>query len=234
MEKTEGSRKIKFSFSQYFAKQKQIGYPALFNYKLSEENQAKWNIFNKWIDQNGVYHEKIAYPAIFSARKGIEYMGMIALENINENEIIVKVPSKIIISTKVAYYSDLNAIFKKSPSIFAPKENPRYWEDFILISFILYEKQKGEKSFWFPYLNILPEKCDCLLNWDDEEIDEVQDKILIDDAQKEFEEISTCWNKFYNCLSKYPMFFKQETISFSQFKWAYILIYTRLFSIFAI
>ncbi len=100
-----------------------------------------------------------------------------------------------------------------------------------MISFILYEKQKGEKSFWQPYLSVLPETCDCMLNWDDEEIDEVQDKMLISDAQQEFQEISQSWSEWYSCLQQHPGFFREETISFGMYKWAYVLIYTRLFSI---
>jgi len=218
-----------FSFCDFFNYQKGISRPTNYSLEIPEALVIKWNNFRKWLDLHGASYKKILCPAIFTAHPNITYTGMVASEDIDYDEVIVSIPSSIIINTEVAYCSELNHIFKENPKLFSKKENSRYWEDYIMMSYILYEKQKGEKSFWYPYLSILSEDYDCLLNWDEEEINEVQDKILIDDAESQFTEVTDCWEDWYDCLKKYPEYFEEEYISFVQFKWCYILIYTRLF-----
>eukprot|EP00826_Nyctotherus_ovalis_P034336 TRINITY_DN2841_c0_g1_i6.p1 TRINITY_DN2841_c0_g1~~TRINITY_DN2841_c0_g1_i6.p1 ORF type:complete len:256 (+),score=52.17 TRINITY_DN2841_c0_g1_i6:68-835(+) len=218
-----------FSFRSFFNRQKGISAATSYTLDIPAEAADRWKDFKKWLDVHGASYKKVACPATFTLFPEIVYTGMIAIEDIGYNERIVTIPSSIVINIKIAFYSELNPIFKASPKLFSDRLNPRYWEENIMITFILYEKHKGAKSFWHPYINILPEHCDCLLNWEDEEIEEVQDKILVADAEAQFTEMANCWEEWYNCLKNYPQYFTEDTISFAQYKWCYMLIYTRLF-----
>ena len=62
---------------------------------------------------------------------------MLALEDISVKEIMVKVPSKHIINTKKAFYSELEEIFYEHPKIFSKTKTDG--EDMILHAFILHE-----------------------------------------------------------------------------------------------
>jgi hypothetical protein len=72
---------------------------------------------------------------------------MVATQDIGKNEVIIKVPSKHIISTRTAFYSDINHIFYENPELFGKHISDG--EDMMLHAFILYEVQKGEKSQYY-------------------------------------------------------------------------------------
>ena len=48
----------------------------------------------------------------------------------------------------------------------------------MLTLFVLREQIKGEKSFWKPYLDTI-EKSSCLLDWNGEELGELENENLI-------------------------------------------------------
>lgn len=62
---------------------------------------------------------------------------MVALEDIGKNETIIKVPSREIINTKKAFYSELEEMFYDNPLLFSKTISDG--EDMILHSFILHE-----------------------------------------------------------------------------------------------
>ena len=66
-----------------------------------------------------------------------QYPGMVATEDIGKGEVIVKVPSKHIISTRTAFYSDLKDIFYHHPELFGKHVSDG--EDMMLHAFILHE-----------------------------------------------------------------------------------------------
>ena len=47
----------------------------------------------------------------------------------------------------------------------------------VLIVFVAHEMTKGEKSFWYPYFQIT-EKTDLPAFWEEEELEEFEDKVL--------------------------------------------------------
>ena len=51
---------------------------------------------------------------------------------------------------KARAIKELNEIFRAHPDLFDEEENFD-WEHHILEVFLIYEMQKGEKSFWHPY-----------------------------------------------------------------------------------
>ena len=104
---------------------------------------SKWAVFEKWLGEKGVHHEKVLYPSIFQVHPNVQYMGMIAIDDIGSYESFVTVPSSIVITPKLAYYGELNHIFKSNPEWFTEDGDYTHWEDYILITFLLYEKQKN-------------------------------------------------------------------------------------------
>ena len=68
------------------------------------------------------------------------------------------------------------------------------------------------------------------MNWEDEDLEWLQDPTLAEDAQRGQDEYMSSWDRLYKCLVKYPGLFKPSTISLSRFKWVYILTTNRCFS----
>lgn len=48
----------------------------------------------------------------------------------------------------------------------------------------MYELGKKEKSFWYPMFQVWPKDTDILFNWEDEDLEWLQDGTLVKDAHK--------------------------------------------------
>ena len=75
-----------------------------------------------------------------------------------------------------------------------------------------------------------PSDPDILLNWEEDDLAELQDPTLAGEAEKAFNEMMESWNKLYEALSKYPQIFKPSSIQFNRYKYAYIVSASRTFS----
>ena len=75
-----------------------------------------------------------------------------------------------------------------------------------------------------------PKDTDILMNWEEEDLDELQDPTLRQEAEKQYNEMMDTWNRLYQCLSRYPDQFKPQFITFMKFKWVSILTTNRCFS----
>lgn len=62
-------------------------------------------------------------------------------------------------------HPDIGHVYKEHPELFG-KDNDDF-EQLTLAVFMLYEYQKGINSYWFPYLNLLPD-VEFFCNWDEQ------------------------------------------------------------------
>ena len=189
--------------------------------------KEKFDNFMKWCHDNGIEHPKVKYPVHFGTGDS-KYPGMMAIEDIGKDDIIVKVPAKMLLSTKSCFRGDINKIFLENPEIFGKHISDG--EDNVLNAFILHELSKGEKSFWKPMFDVWPRDTDILLNWDDEDLDWLQDPTLKTDAQLQYKQLIMFWRNLFDVLKKYPEYFPdEEAISFETYKWVYMLTTNRCF-----
>ena len=75
-----------------------------------------------------------------------------------------------------------------------------------------------------------PEEPDILMNWDDEDLEFLQDSTLIEDAERSQDEYFTQWEELYSVLVQYPDLFQEKDITMNKFKYVYILTINRAFS----
>ena len=101
-------REIKFSFLRLFNTMKGIHKPtadAETNYlekRADAKTKEKFLRFFKWCHDNGITHPKVKYPVMFGTGDA-KYPGMMATEDIGKDEVMIKVPSKMVFSTKVCF-----------------------------------------------------------------------------------------------------------------------------------
>lgn len=77
---------------------------------------------------------------------------------------------------------------------------------------MIYEYQKGEDSFWFPYLNLLPD-VEFFCNWDHSELSATEDGELIYESKNYKRDIELEWKEVELLLNTYPEHFKKEVVS---------------------
>jgi len=68
------------------------------------------------------------------------------------------------------------------PEVFG--KDADYNDDNMLTTFILYQRGLGIKSKYHTYFECLPRDPDILCIWEDEDLDELQDITLADDARR--------------------------------------------------
>lgn len=68
------------------------------------------------------------------------------------------------------------------------------------------------------------------MNWEDEDLEYLQDPTLVEDAEKGQDEFFTQWEQLYKVLKQYPDLYRENDISLNKFKYVYIVTTNRAFS----
>ena len=105
--------------------------------KADKKQKQAWLEYNRELKKAGVSAPKVKYPVKFGKGDN-QYFGLMAIEDIGKNEVMIKVPSSLIINTKKAFYcEELRDIYYHNPEIFG-KHVPD-GEDNVFHTFILWE-----------------------------------------------------------------------------------------------
>lgn len=104
---------------------------------------------------------------------------------------------------------DIGHIFKEHPKIFTKEHDD--FEQMTLSLFMLHEYQKGKDSFWFPYLNLLPD-VEFFCNWPGEDLKATEDENLVQEAINYKRDIELEWKELELVMLSYPQHFKLEII----------------------
>jgi hypothetical protein len=129
---------------------------------LSEDEKIA--TFKKWLHDNGARFPKIDWPRS-DTDSGIR--GAIALEDIATNEHMLYIPINLMLSPPqiLEQDSDIGKAIRESLDTLVG--------DLLLTVYLMSECVKGKKSFYYPYLAILPIPL-CVSEWKDEELHMLQ------------------------------------------------------------
>ena len=121
------------------------------------------------------------------------------MEDIAKEEVFIRVPSRLIISTQAAMLCEpLQQMFYDHPQTFG--KHISLGEDNVLDAYILYQMALGEKSIHYHTFKSWPDEPDILMNWEDEDLEYLQDPTLVEDAEKGQDEFFTQWEQLYTVL----------------------------------
>jgi len=112
---------------------------------------------------------------------------------------MIYVPYKVIMSTdKAARHPIIGNVLIKHPELFSKEHKD--WEQLILATWLLYEQGLGKQSFWYPYINLMPDVtffCD----WEESEILACQDKAVATEAIEYKKELDAEYEEVYEVLT---------------------------------
>ena len=90
-----------------------------------------------------------------------------------------------------------------------------------MTQYLVYELSKGEISFYYPYLKILPEP-GSITKWSESELDELQHEQLKLRAERKRSQIKIVYNGLMTALnSRHPDFFTPEIFTLERFCFAF-------------
>ncbi|CUM46277.1 uncharacterized protein AC631_00089 [Debaryomyces fabryi] len=150
------------------------------------------NKFLKWLSEENVsISPKLAVKDL---RKDNQGRGMVAIEDIEEDEELFCIPRETIINIENC------SLTKENPKALDGLLNLNQWESLIIS--LLYElKVKGEESRWCDYFNTLPIKdtqnyqFNQLMFWSQEQLNELSPSLIIDRIGKD--EAENMFNKLF-------------------------------------
>lgn len=176
-----------------------------------------------WGTSEGATFPKISYPVRFPPG----YIGCQATNTISANEAIVTIPKHLMFIGTLADASPFGSVVKSHPELFDPGEHS-WSEDFRLIALLLYERNQGRESFWWPFLESLPRDIETLMKWTEAELEELQDGLLVTDVHEKASEAATCYQQLRSVLLEDPSF-TPEMLTEDLFGWANDVVCTRAF-----
>lgn len=142
--------------------------------------------FEKWLVQEGI--EVLPKVKIEDLRKAFQGRGMVAIEDIDQDEVLFSVPRSATI------YIENCSLIQDRPELKEKLCRLNQWE--LLIVILLYEIHvKGGKSKWSPYFDMLPVKetaqytFNQLIFWTEEELSLLKPSLILDRVGKDLAEI---------------------------------------------
>ena len=177
------------------------------NNKISNEILEKYNIFKKWLDDNGAIYPKLSFPVNFS-----NIIGCQAKEDINPNSCIFYIPYKLLIDASNIKIKYLPQSLNKNNTL-------------KLVLFLLQEYEKKEKSFYKPYIDLI------MLNdysnytpfWSKDDFIELNDETVEENINYYINEIANYYQEIFDKKKK-----KHDYILFKLF---YVFVFSRQFNI---
>ena len=185
--------------------------------------------FAQWVINQGIKHPSCEYTHLFYTKEGFPYQGVIATHDIHQYETIIEMPYDSLITTQKAYL-EYKHIFDSHPDLFCnvPTCLALNKHILILITYILAEMGKKEKSSIYPVLINNPHTFDTLLTWSNDELQELQNPYLLKEVTDTQLIIDNYYAKYCEVISKYSMF-SHELITKEKFYWCLEYILSRCY-----
>jgi hypothetical protein len=179
--------------------------PSLADHASTEQEKQfvrdKCARFVKWCADVGIVCPKIEYPGFFDG--GL--VGALVKQPIKHREAFLFVPFDVIISVDKCHRDPLlGPIYTSHPDLFS--EENYDWEQLTLTVFLMRERQKGQLSFWAPYIDLMPDVtffCDL----PQKEILATNDAFVVKELKTYKKELEEQFQQIQDCLQLYPAVF---------------------------
>lgn len=174
----------------------------------------KFESMIKWLKDGGA-----EFPMLYLQYYGEDYRGVHSLTKIGPEKRILYVPRSHIMTSEVAKESDIGKKIIKSGVDLRSKHS-------YLAAYLLQEKHKGKKSFWYPYINILPEQYRNMpIFFQPEELAYLKGSFTVEKISDRLESLS----REYEAIKEAVPDFEKYTLH--EFIWARLVVITRIFGL---
>ncbi|XP_014255768.1 histone-lysine N-methyltransferase setd3-like isoform X2 [Cimex lectularius] len=155
------------------------------NVGFPSRNRATMKSLTDWMLENG---SKIDGVEICEF-EGYDY-GLRSLKDINQNDLMISVPRKLMMTTEFARKSELEYLMQNDALL-------AHMPSMSLALFLLLEKFRGN-SFWEPYLNSLPSSYNTVMYFTLDELDALKGSPTYEPALKQCQNIARQYGYLYS------------------------------------
>lgn len=192
--------------------------------KVVEKDPSTVALF-QWAEFLGIsLNPKLIYPVSFPPG----YLGIQTQDTLYPGEAILSAPNQSMLSTKYMNHPSLEIIYSAHPDLFSLPDKAH--EENRMLTYFLWEFSKGTSSFWYTYFQYLPKDLETLVDWNDEELAELQDSDLVYHAKHKKAKDFTLYETLQKTLRKYTELFCEEDLEIDKIHWAWKIICTRSYS----
>lgn len=181
--------------------------------KMTDKEQDKFQIFLKWLKEGGV-----KYPHLYLKYYAVDYRGVHSVRRLNEEQVILEVPHKMIMTSEVAKESDIGQKIIKSG--YQVRSTHSY-----LAAYLCQEKHNAG-SVWRAYIDTLPQHYRNMpIYFDQDELSFLKGSFtlqMIDDRKESLKA------EYDGIVKHVPEFAKY---SLDDFIWARLAVITRIFGL---
>ncbi|KAL1449894.1 hypothetical protein WDU94_002366 [Cyamophila willieti] len=189
-----------------------------------EQNQYRLGADEKmialmqWLMRNGWQKEITFYPTEFPNTG----RGLMTKSVLNKGDVLVNIPLSLLITARTVCNSPIYKYLN---------ENVKYDGHEILAFYLVWEKHLNEQSFWYPYINMLPEQLSTPLFWSSEPLH--LPKFISDEINGSLNNMKESYRNFLNhiqCKHKKCEHCNQaivEIFNEKDFIWAWCIVNTR-------
>ena len=175
--------------------------------------------FLAWLEKEGARFPSIEWPSD-KTESGIR--GAVAKEDIETNQNMIEIPKHLIISPPIVYADkDIGSILEECADVI--------YGDLIPAVYLMHEKIKGKDSFYYPFIQILPNPGN-VSEWTDDELSWLQDDKMIILAKRRRLQIKHVYRKCIGSLyERYPDIFPIDKYTEELFSFAWNSVQARAF-----
>jgi hypothetical protein len=163
-------------------------------------------VFWNWLRENGAQVDKLEWPVYFPPNL---VRGTAAKVKIHAGEDYLRIPEKLVFKEIKADYKIL------IPGDYEAK-----------VATLVHERIIGKNSFWKPYLDTIEEMPHSLMDWKEDELMELQDSELIEEAQQFKDKIGQKYKEVAQVLN-----WDKSIYTLELFTWAYLIFAQRSFGV---
>ncbi|CAF1567198.1 unnamed protein product, partial [Didymodactylos carnosus] len=130
--------------------------------QTTAKNDERLELFKKWLDENNVIYQNVDICQSsfgYSLRSKIE---------IASHTHVIQIPKHVLMYADCHFQQETSILFRDVENLIYDQIDK---ETFYLTLFLLEERLKGNESFWYPYLNLLPKHFTTPLFFTDEQLD---------------------------------------------------------------
>ncbi len=183
--------------------------------------------YKAWMRSNGAEIDALDWP-VETPNTG---RGAVALKDFSTGDPFLKLPASLLLSTPVAWRDAQVGEFLSSHRLFSESEMNT------LVFFLAFQSVLGEKSFWAPYLAILPKNTGTLMSsWTTKELLELEDeellidvKVMIPNARRVvYDQMIDVMDKA-TMAKEFQQIFHKNNFTFDLYCWSLEIILSRSF-----
>jgi len=147
---------------------------------------------------------------------GTHGLGLKVTKDINEGDVVIRIPKKAMMSVNTAKASSIGTLIEKDPLL-------QTMPNVVLAVHLLIERN-SPASIWEPYINTLPHSYTTVLYYSTEQFEQLKGSPALEDALKQYKFVARQYAYFYRLFANTLL---KDYLTYDEYRWSVSSVMTR-------